>query len=149
MTTEEDDSLRSISISPRERLAHIEEALERIDMKLDLRFGMVENRLTKVENTQAGQASIAELVEKAKILAEAESAKAAGLAKEATDTAASLAKDAASKAATLAEGQKEIDEVVIGLRKEVEAFGRKLSVYAGVGTGAVFVSGVIGYFINR
>ena len=86
-----DDTLRSIAISPRERLEHIESTLVEISEKLDVRFDSVELRLTKVETVQAGQVSTAEFVTEAKKLADEESKKAAGLADEATKKAAELA----------------------------------------------------------
>lgn len=153
MTDEEpeayvDESLRSISISPRERLAHIEETLLRIDEKLDIRFDAVEKRISLVENAQAGQASTAEFVAKATVLADEAAKTAATLAKEATETAAGLAKEAASKATVLADDQKKLDAAVKALVVRLDAFDRKIAWYSGAGAVLIFASGILGYFLK-
>ncbi len=143
-----DDTLRSIGISPRERLAHIESALEKIDQKLDVRFDTVEKRLTAVENAQAGQTSTAVLVSKAQVLAEETAKEATKLADERTKTAADLAKDASAKATVLAEDQKKLDTATDALKIRMDAFDRKLSWYSGAAAVAVFAAGLVGYFIR-
>jgi len=143
-----DDTLRSIAISPRERLAHIEDALIRIDAKLDLRFDAVEKRLSAVESTQVGQASTAEFVQKATVLADEAAKKASALADEQTRTAANLAKEAAGKAVALADDQKDLDLAVKTLTTRLDAFDKKFWTAAGIGAAAVFGSGIIGYFIK-
>ncbi len=143
-----DESLRSIGISPRERLAHIEDALVQIDKKLDVRFDAVERRLNKVEAVQAGQASTAEFVTKATELANEAAKKAAVLADEATKTAAGLAKDAAGKAAILADDQKKFDLNLIALNARLDGFDRKVAWFTGAAAVLVFVSGFIGYLFH-
>lgn len=143
-----DDTLRSIAISPRERLAHIEETLSNIDKKLDTRFDSLEDRIAKVENVQSSQASIAVLAQKAVDLADAESKKAAGLAKTATDTAADLAKDATEKAADLANDQKDLVATVKFLTDRLDIFDRKLAWAMGAGAVLVALAGWAGHLIH-
>lgn len=45
----QDDTLRSAGISPRERLERIEHVLERIENKMDTRFGVLEQRVWSLE----------------------------------------------------------------------------------------------------
>lgn len=144
----EADDLRSISISPRERLVHIEEALVKIDAKLDLRFDSVEKRLTKVESIQAGNASTSEFVAKATELADAAAKTAANLADEATKTAAALAKDAATKASLLAEDQKKFDLALTAVQARQDRFDRKVAWFGGLGAALVAASGLVGFFIT-
>lgn len=143
-----DETLRSISISPRERLAHIEDALAKIDAKLDLRFDSVEKRLTMVEQTQAGQASTEQFVADAKKLADEETKKAASLADAATKKAADLATGVDAKAVVLADQQRDLNTAVEKLGTRLDSFDRKFWTLAGVGTAALFVAGFIGYFIH-
>lgn len=56
-----DDNLKSISISPRERLARIEEMLAKIDLKIDFRFDQIDKRVWALEvNTAPVAKGIAE-----------------------------------------------------------------------------------------
>ena len=153
------DTLRSIAISPRERLANIEAEqvsvrellgirFDSLDKKLDVRFDAIERRLTTVETVQAGQASTTDFVQKATMLADEASTKARVLADEATKLAAELAKDASSKAIVLAEDQRQLDTDVKTLTAKLEAFDRKLAWFAGAGAVLVFVAGFVGYFIH-
>ena len=158
----DDDTLRSISISPRDRLEHIEEALTRIDAKLDTRFDSVEGRLSAVEAAQAGQASTAEFLAKARELAEETSQKAAGLADLETKKAAALAADATRKAVDLADQHKALQQEVTNFKMRLEtfhgvhvafderqnAFDKKVAWFGGIGAALVAVSGFIGYFIK-
>lgn len=143
-----DDTLRSISISPRERLAHIEDALLKIDSKLDMRFDGVEKRLTAVENAQAGQATTAEFVREARILADEASQKAKDLADAATKKATDLASGVDAKAVVIADEQKNLASAVEALTVRLNGFDRKFWTAAGGGVVLVFVSGLIGYFIH-
>ena len=156
------DDLRGIGISARQRLEHIEEALVKIDAKLDTRFDSVEHRLSAVETAQAGQASVAEYASKAQALAEETSAKAAGLADLETKKAAALAVVATNKAADLAIEQKALQQDVANFNLRVEAnaaslqafderqdaFDRKVSRAGGLGAAAIFAAGIAGYFIG-
>ena len=150
---EDDDTLRGIGISPRERLSHIEEALVKIDEKLDIRFDSVEKRLGAVESTQAGQASIAEFAAEAKKLADEAAKTAAGLADEATRKAADLADSAAGKATALAEDQKKFDLNLVAANKRLDdtqarqdRFDRKVAWFGGLGAALVGASYFISYF---
>ena len=162
MTHEEEDTLRSISISPRERLANIELALAHIDEKLDTRFDVVERRLSTVETAQAGQASTAEFLAKARELAEETSQKAAGLAAAETQKAVLLVEAATAKALDLANQHKDLAQSVSNLATHIstnataledfnsrqDTFDRKVSWSAGLGAAAVFAAAVAGYFIG-
>ena len=143
----EADDLRSIGISPRERLAHIEAALARIDEKLDVRFDVVEARLSAVESTQAGQASIAEFAADAKKLADEASRTAAGLADEATKKAADLATEVDKKARALASDQSDFNIALTTMKERQDRFDRKVAWFGGLGAALVAASGLIGYFI--
>lgn len=147
-----DDTLRSISISPRERLERIETMLVKIDEKMDLRFDSVEKRIGAVEATQAGQASTAEFVSKATALAEEASTRAAGLARTETERATALAVDAAGKATLLADGQKDFQTAVTtdlgSFKTRLDTFDRKVAWFAGVGATLIVVSGGIGYLVK-
>ena len=160
MPDRNDDDLRGIGISPRERLAHIEESLIKIDSKLDIRFDLVEKRLGAVENAQAGQASTAEFLAKARELAEETSAKAAGLAATETEKAVALVDVATQKALDLADQQKNLQQSVTNLETKISAnassledfdvrqdhFDKKVSWGGGIAAAAVFASYFIGYF---
>ena len=153
------DEVLSLGISPARRLENIESALTRIDAKLDMRFDSVEARLTKVEQAQAGQSTTAEFVAaasklaseaaaEAKKLSDEKDDKAKGLADEKTALAAGLATTAADKALVLADEQRKFDLLLTALSKRQDTSDRKFWTLAGIGTAAVFVSGVIGYFIH-
>ena len=160
--SENDDTLRGIGISPRERLEHIEDALTKIDSKLDTRFDAVEGRLSTVETAQAGQASTAEFLAKARELAEETSQKAAGLADLETKKAAALADTATRKAVDLADQQKALQQEVTNFKMRLEtfhavhvafderqnAFDKKVAWFGGLGAAAVFAAGLVGYFIT-
>lgn len=156
MTPEEHvDTGDDLGISPRARLRHIEEALTKIDAKLDMRFDSVEARLTVVESTQAGQASTAEFVARAAKLADEDANKAKKLADEATRKAAELALSAEAKATVLADEQKSFQTAIGHFETAVKAFGarldafdRKVAWFGGVGAALVFVSGFIGYLVH-
>ena len=157
-----DDTLRSIGISPRERLAHIEAALGKISEKLDVRFDAVEHRLSAVETAQAGQTSTAEFSAKAADLADTAAKKAADLADAATKKAADLADAATDKAADLAQAQKALAQDVANFQLRLESFhevhvafdarqnsfDRKVAWFGGLGAALVFAAGIIGYFIT-